>query len=172
METTGGNSTPSTSTTPMNDSFDRGVYTPNQHQQSPQYFYTHSQFPSAAMFMPTPSQTPSQLSFQTPTHQTILTDLDICKVVSSLKESLKDELIAMVRLTIQQELQPLLSEIFQFKSRVHHLESEMNASNQYSRRNCVLISNIEEHTGEDTNTIAINVAKEGGLTITPGEIDR
>jgi len=36
----------------------------------------------------------------------------------------------------------------------------------------VLISNIEEHTGEDTNTIAINVAKEGGLTITPGEINR
>jgi len=50
----------------------------------------------------------------------------------------------------------------------------MDASNQYSRRNCVLISrpNIDEHTGEDTNTIAIKVAKEGGLTIEPSDIDR
>ena len=172
MESTGGNSTPSTPITPINDSLNRGVYTPNQHQPSPQYVYTHSQLPSAAVFMPTPSQTPSQLTFQTPTPQTTLTDLDICRVVSSLKESLKDEITAMVRLTIHQEVQPLLSEISQLKSRVHHLESEMDASNQYSRRNCVLISNIEEQTGEDTNTIAINVAKEGGLTIMPGEIDR
>jgi len=60
----------------------------------------------------------------------------VCRVVSSFKESLKDEITAMVRLAIQQEVQPLLSEISQLKSRVHHLESEMDASNQYSRRNC------------------------------------
>jgi len=78
----------------------------------------------------------------------------------------------MVNLAIKQEVKPLLTKISELKSRVHYHESEMDASNQYSRRNCVLISNIDEHTGEDTNTIAIKVAKEGSLTIEPSDIDR
>jgi len=103
-----------------------------------------------------------------------ITDQDIYKVVSSLTESLKDEIQAMVNIAIKQEVKPLLTKISELKSRIHYLESEMDASNQYSRRNCVLISrpNIDEHTGEDTNTIAIKVAKEGGLTIKPSDIDR
>jgi len=126
--------------------------------------------------MDTQTQSPPQLAGQGPTHlaigSSIITDLDIYKVVSSLRESLKDEIQAMVNIAIKQEVKPLLSEISELKSRIHYLESEMDASNQYSRRNCVLISNIGKHTGEDTNTIAIQVAKEGGLTIEPSDIDR
>ena len=78
----------------------------------------------------------------------------------------------MVNIAFKQEVKLLLTEMSELKSRIHYLESEMDASNQYSRRNCVLISNIDEHTGEDTNNIAIKVAKEGGLTIKPSDIDR
>jgi len=166
MDLTGGNSSP-VPATPTNNNNSPGVCTLNQ----PQYIYSLSQ-----IYMPTQTQSPPQLAYQGPTHQatgtSILTDLDIYKVVSSLRESLKDEIQPMVNLAIKQEGKPLLTEISELKSRVHYLESETDASNQYSRRNCVLISNIGEHTGEDTNTFAIKVAKEGGLTIEPSDNDR
>jgi len=101
------------------------------------------------------TQSPPQLAGQCPTHQatgsSILTDLDIYKVVSSLRESHKDEIQAMVNIAIKEDVKPLLTKISELKSRIHYLESEMDASNQYSRRNCVL--------GAVSSTIASQVSQ-------------
>jgi len=75
--------------------------------------------------MDTQTQSPPQLAGQGPTHlaigSSIITDLDIYKVVSSLRESLKDEIQAMVNIAIKQEVKPLLTKISELKSRIHIL---------------------------------------------------
>ncbi|XP_052783207.1 uncharacterized protein LOC128219438 [Mya arenaria] len=159
----------SINTTPVNTR--SAQFTPQQHQQ--QYIYSPT-----PVYMQSPVQLGSQMSLQGPPHPgnphqiSILADHDIQRIVDSLKISLKDEINAIVNVAIQTQVQPLKDELTHLRAKVIHLEGEMDAANQYSRRNCILISNMKELPEENTNDIAIQVAKEGGLDITPSDIDR
>lgn len=58
------------------------------------------------------------------------------------------------------------------KKRVSTLEAQMDASEQYSRRNSLRISGIPETVNDDTDQIVLHVAETVGVNISPSEIDR
>lgn len=60
----------------------------------------------------------------------------------------------------------------ELRARVLNLENEVDQIEQYSRRNCARISGIPESTGESTDNIVLDLAKEMKVDLSLAEIDR
>ena len=58
------------------------------------------------------------------------------------------------------------------KKRVKKLETAMDDAEQYSRRNCLRISNVPEDASEDTDKLVIDVARAVHADISQSDIDR
>lgn len=58
------------------------------------------------------------------------------------------------------------------KSKVKHLESEVDGLEQYSRRNCIRISGVPEFASENTDEIILDIAKEMSADVSLADIDR
>lgn len=58
------------------------------------------------------------------------------------------------------------------KKRVAKLEQSIDDAEQYSRRNCLRISNFPENQNEDTDNIVLKIADTLNVNILPADIDR
>ena len=58
------------------------------------------------------------------------------------------------------------------KERVSNLEFASDKQEQYSRRNCLRISGVKEHEGEETDKIVIDLCNSIGVRLSEADIDR
>jgi len=150
----------------------------NQTHAGDQQTYVLSQLRHTPPYMVTPpmlQSTPVQGHYMP---QPVLTDMDI-RIINSLRISLREEIQFMVQAVVQEQVQPLRHEITDLRqsvsilsNKVAFLEHELDNTNQYSRRHCVLVSNVPETPDEDTNQIICDIAKQGGANIKESDIDR
>ena len=73
---------------------------------------------------------------------------------------------------LDKDIKELKKENKTLKSNVAKLEKAVDAGEQYSRRNSLRMSGIEEETGENTDRIVLDIARAIGSDIDINEIDR
>ena len=73
---------------------------------------------------------------------------------------------------LDKDIKELKKENKTLKSNVAKLERAVDAGEQYSRRNSLRMSGIEEETGENTDRIVLDIARAIGSDIDINEIDR
>ena len=66
----------------------------------------------------------------------------------------------------------LESELADTKARLSAAEQRLEDIENYSRRNCVIISGVPENTGESTDRLVVDVGKTAGLNLTNDCLDR
>ena len=67
----------------------------------------------------------------------------------------------------------LKGEVSYLSEKLGKLEESIDAQQQYSRRNCLLLHGIEETKGEDTDNIVLEVFNDDmGLNISKSDLDR
>ncbi|KAH3726177.1 hypothetical protein DPMN_052034 [Dreissena polymorpha] len=98
-------------------------------------------------------------------YASFITDFDLQRIVHTLRSSLRDEI-------------PLLNEISGLKlsvktmcNQVAVLEQDLDDANQYSRRHCVIVSNVPENEDESTDGILKQIAIDNGSNIVLSDID-
>ena len=110
-------------------------------------------------------------------------DPEILKTVSIVKLYLKDEIASVVKKAVNEALDTQLQEVREensrlasenelLKARVAKLESVTEESEQYSRRNSLRISNIDEDDEEDTDRVVLHIADVLNVDVRPCDIDR
>ena len=66
----------------------------------------------------------------------------------------------------------LPTQVTELTDKVSNLSVKVDKQEQYCRRNCLLIQDVEENRNEDTDTLSICIIKEHlGLDIQPSDID-
>lgn len=129
----------------------------------------------------------SSPSSEPPTHIS-LDDAAIKSIALALKDSIHDELMSMLKSTVESVVKGVLDELHtQISSlktqnealrsenndlmyRVDILEFRSDAAEQYSRRDNVRISGLVEKEGEHTDDEVISIAKSVGLTLSTNDI--
>ena len=67
----------------------------------------------------------------------------------------------------------LKGEVSYLSEKLGKMEESIDAQQQYSRRNCLLLHGIEETKGEDTDNIVLEVFNDDmGLNISKSDLDR
>ena len=108
-----------------------------------------------------------------------LSDEDILRVATRLKQLLKDDIDELIEQRVVLKITPLENEVECLKKTVSQLENELKKVTvrnddleQYSRRSCLRISGIAETEHEDTTQIVLDVARRCGAKIGIDDIDR
>ena len=115
-----------------------------------------------------------------------LNDMQILKIADVLRDTFESQLSSMVSTIVskvtegmQAELSSLRAEnnelrdrVSQLEGRVHDLELAEDDAAQYSRRNCLCVSGIEETENEDTDAVVTKLFKQIDVDINIDEIDR
>ncbi|KAH3751116.1 hypothetical protein DPMN_185661 [Dreissena polymorpha] len=108
-----------------------------------------------------------------------ITDFDRQRIVHILRISLRDEICGLVQACVAKHVTPLLNEISKLKlsvttmsNKVADLEQDLDNANQYSRRHCILVSNVPEDKDESTDDIILQIAKDNGANIVLSDINR
>ncbi|KAH3690208.1 hypothetical protein DPMN_194970 [Dreissena polymorpha] len=70
------------------------------------------------------------------------------------------------------EVSVLKQSVTTLTNKIADLEQDLDNANQYSRRHCVIVSNVPENSDESTDDIILNIAKESGSNIILSDIDR
>lgn len=96
----------------------------------------------------------------------------ITTAVESAVDSLIPKVVSKINQNLIKELDTIKSENNFLKVRVSELESRVDHSEQYSRRNSLRISGIKEAAGEVTDDIVISMVSDLGGSISLDEIDR
>lgn len=110
-------------------------------------------------------------------------DPETLKTVKIVSLYLKTELADLVKAAVETAMESKLSEIkeenarltkenVELTARVSKLESALDESEQYSRRNSLRVSNIKEDSSENTDEIVLNIANELNVEMSPNDIDR
>ena len=73
---------------------------------------------------------------------------------------------------LRKENEDLAKDNLELQKRVAKLESAVDTAEQYSRRNCLRISGIEEKTSENTDNIVLNIANAIGVDLDVHDVDR
>ena len=73
---------------------------------------------------------------------------------------------------LKRENVDLKSSLRKLEARVAKVEEAADLSEQYSRRNCVRISGVQEENNEDTDRMIQNMAKYLNVNLTLADIDR
>ncbi|KAH3692595.1 hypothetical protein DPMN_193146 [Dreissena polymorpha] len=135
---------------------------------------TERQIPPYMTTSPTMQSTPIQMM-----PQSYITDFDLQRIVHTLRISLRDEIRGLVQACVAEHVTPLVNELSVLKqsvttltNKIADLEQDMDNANQYSRRHCVIVSNVPENSDESTDDIILNIAKESGSNIILSDIDR
>ena len=97
---------------------------------------------------------------------------EICSDLKVLMKIAVTEAIDEKLAELKTDNERLTRENIALKKRVSTLEAQMDASEQYSRRNSLRISGIPETVNEDTDQVVLHVAETVGVNILPSEIDR
>ena len=107
-----------------------------------------------------PSSTPSKL-------------IEMTNFAENFKYSLQDpEVRKLLGTTLSEFVKGLMEENESLKERVKALEARQDDSDQYSRRTCLVISNIPEKEEEDTDVLVLELAKDMGVDLSPCDIGR
>lgn len=128
---------------------------------------------------------------QTQTHTLTLPPATLQQMSELMKPSIHADILAEIRsdlkvlmkIAVTEAIDEKLAELkadnerltrenIALKKRVTTLEAQMDASEQYSRRNSLRISGIPETANEDTDQVVLHVAETVGVNILPSEIDR
>ncbi|KAH3706221.1 hypothetical protein DPMN_065604 [Dreissena polymorpha] len=132
------------------------------------------QFPPFMTSRPTMQSTPIQML-----PQSFITDVDIQRIVHTLRIYLRDKIRGLVQACVAEHVTPLLNKITELQLFVKNmsnkdavLEQDLDDANQYSRRHCVIVSNVPENNGESTDDIIIQIAKDNGSNIVLSDADR
>ncbi|WAR22416.1 hypothetical protein MAR_016390 [Mya arenaria] len=96
----------------------------------------------------------------------------ITTAVESAVDSFIPKVVSKINQNLIKELDTIKSENNFLKVRVSELESRVDHSEQYSRRNSLRISGIKEAAGEVTDDIVISMVSDLGGSISLDEIDR
>lgn len=132
-----------------------------------------------------------QSQTQTQTHTLTLPPATLQQMSELMKPSIHADILAEIRsdlkvlmkIAVTEAIDEKLAELktdnerltrenIALKKRVSTLEAQMDASEQYSRRNSLRISGIPETVNEDTDQVVLHVAETVGVNILPSEIDR
>lgn len=103
--------------------------------------------------------------------------------VSSRVEAMSKHIIEVIRESVDKRVSSLEDENRRLQDHVKELRSELesvklsfaattDASEQYSRRNCLKIAGIRESDGEDTDEIVLKIASSLNLDLSLADIDR
>ena len=115
-----------------------------------------------------------------------LNDMQILKIADVLKDTFESQLSSMVSVIVskvtegmQAQLSSLKAEnnllrdrVSQLEGRVHTLELAEDDAAQYSRRNCLCVSGLEEKENEDTEAVITKLFRQMDVNISIDEIDR
>ena len=110
-------------------------------------------------------------------------DPETLKTLKIVSLYLRTEVAGIVKTAVETAIESKLSEIkdenarltkenVELTARVSALESALDESEQYSRRNSLRVSNIKEDPSENTDQIVLNIANELDVEISPNDIDR
>ena len=110
-------------------------------------------------------------------------DPETLKTLQIVRLYLKTEVADLVKTAVETAIESKVGEIreenarltkenVELTKRVSALESALDDSEQYSRRNSLRVSNIKEDTDENTDDIVLSIAKELNVDISPSDIDR
>lgn len=99
--------------------------------------------------------------------------------LSSIRNELRGLIKEVVSEVIDNKLEALTNdnrrlsnENEQLKNRISQLEQSLDDAEQYSRRNCVRLSNIPEMDSEDTDRLVLKVAETMNIDVSLRDIDR
>ena len=121
-----------------------------------------------------------------PSQEATVPPSELMKISEMLQTTFRGEIVAMVDTVVQGVLKGLREQVTSLQksnldlqnenkslaSRVGALESQVNQAEQYSRRNCLRISGIQESSNENTDEIVLKMASDNGSGIQPIDIDR
>ena len=96
----------------------------------------------------------------------------VIRQVVSEAVALRKEALSELRSEMAAEIEKRDDKIKKLRDEVRTAKDDINELEQYSRRNCLLISGIPERENEKTDQLAIDVAKAANVALTGAEIDR
>ena len=107
-----------------------------------------------------------------------LPDFEIDRIAARLKETFFTDLEAIVKQKVDEkteelsnQLDELRFELSELRSNLSEVEDDQEEAEQYSRRNCIRISNYAESPDECTDDIVLDVAKKANVNIKPEDIE-
>ena len=129
-----------------------------------------------------------QMSSEAPLSQSHITipPSEMMKLSQMLKDTFREEIVNMVDSVVQGVIAGLQNRISSLETsnhdllrenktlskRVASLEQQIEQAEQYSRRNCLTISGLEEKAGEVTDDLIMSLASATGSSIQLQDIDR
>lgn len=133
----------------------------------------------------------SNPSGSNPSSHVTLRDEDLQKIASFMKESFQNQVIEITQASLQQSVTELVNSIVsgvlsglnskitllenenrQLQQRIQQLETAADNAEQYSRRNCLRISGVQEAETENTDDIVLNLARSIDVELSISDIDR
>ncbi|MCG8048365.1 MAG: Mis12 domain-containing protein [Candidatus Thiodiazotropha endolucinida] len=116
----------------------------------------------------------------------VIPDAEMLKLSKMLKDTFKSEIVGLVNVIVDgvvdglnekiQKLEQTNKELSEenglLKQRVETLERRVDQAEQYSRRNCLRISGVNETPTENTDDLILNLAADIGADIQLPDIDR
>ena len=137
-------------------------------------------------------QTWQQPIYQAAIHlRDTLRDEDLQKIASYMKESFNTQVAEITQASLQQSVSELVNSIVsgvlsglnsriaslenenrQLQQRIQQMETAADNAEQYSRRNCLRISGIQETDAENTDDLVLNLARSIDVELSLGDIDR
>ena len=96
----------------------------------------------------------------------------VIRQVVSEAVALREEALSELRSEMAAEIEKRDDQIRKLRGEVRAAKEGLNELEQYSRRNCLLISGIPEGERESTDQLVMDVAKAAGVTVTRADIDR
>ena len=80
--------------------------------------------------------------------------------------------VAEVKREKDREIKKRDQEIRRLSQQLTAIKQDQNDLEQYSRRNCIVISGVSETAAESTDQLAMDIGKAAGVAISPADIDR
>lgn len=96
-----------------------------------------------------------------------------CFKDTEVKETISNELVnPIVQRAVKEAVATRDEEIRVLKKELNRTQVQVNELEQYSRRECVLLSGIHETEGEDTDQVVVEVGRAMGVEIKKGDLAR
>lgn len=94
--------------------------------------------------------------------------------VRNINDTIKTEIASLKEENsfLRAENNELKTKVASLEKRVTGMEGVVDAQEQYSRRNCLRISGIVETVNEETDDIALAIAEDLNIPLSPADIDR
>lgn len=131
----------------------------------------------------------AETAFMSQTHMLTLPETELHKISELIMPSVQTETLMAIRNDLKSLIKDAVTEALDnkladlrsenkrisaentaLKDRVGKLEQQMDDAEQYSRRNCLRLSNIPETNTEQTDQIVLKVADTININMSPGQV--